>query len=280
MEIACYLLKQKFNSIINKNKNSPLRIIFCFIIFVSTSVFANNKDKIAIVIDDIGYRATDKSALELPQQITFSVLPHTPFGRELAEQGNLQQREILLHVPMESINNLLLGPGALTSTMDEANVKKTLAASIADIPHVIGINNHMGSRLTQMSEPMSWTMQFLKDNDLFFLDSRTSKFSQAEFMAQKVGIPSLHRHVFLDNQINEKYIEQQFRKLIKISKKEGTVVAIAHPHPATIKVLQRMLPTLAQQNIELVAISKLLPTETPTQISKQTTLKKIAEEGE
>ncbi len=258
--------------IINKNKNFSVRIFFCFIIFVTTSVFANNKTKIAIVIDDIGYRSTDKSALALPQQITFSVLPHTPFGRELAEQGNLQNREILLHVPMESINHRLLGPGALTANMDEASVRKALAASIADIPHVIGINNHMGSKLTQMSEPMSWTMSFLKANNLFFLDSRTSKYSQAEYMAQQAGIPSLHRHVFLDNQLNEPYIEQQFNKLINISKRDGAVIAIAHPHPATIKVLQRMLPTLHNNNIELVAISTLLPRPSNTRISKQPSL--------
>ncbi|WNC72556.1 divergent polysaccharide deacetylase family protein [Thalassotalea psychrophila] len=251
-----------------------MRIFFSLFIFVAVNLFAasanaQSKDKIAIVIDDIGYRATDKTALQLPKQVTFSVLPHTPFGRELAEQGNQQQREILLHVPMESINNLLLGPGALTSTMDEANVKKTLAASIADIPHVIGINNHMGSLLTQKSDPMSWTMQFLKDNDLFFLDSRTSKYSQAEYIAQRVGVPSLHRHIFLDNKIDEHYIEQQFKKLIRSSKRNGAVVAIAHPHPATVRVLKKMIPTLAARNIELVTISQLLPLETPSQISQQ-----------
>lgn len=243
-----------------------MRIIFSLVLFVSLNVFAQSKNKIAIVIDDIGYRATDKSALHLPKQITFSVLPHTPYGRQLAEQGNLQQREILLHVPMESINNLLLGPGAITSKMTEENVKKTLSASMADIPHVIGINNHMGSRLTQMSEPMSWTMQFLKDNNLFFLDSRTSKFSQAEHVAQRIGVPSLHRHIFLDNTVNEAYIEQQFKKLIAISKRDGVVVAIAHPHPATLNVLTKMLPTLAGNDIELVTISQLLPHQLPTQL--------------
>ncbi|WNC68441.1 divergent polysaccharide deacetylase family protein [Thalassotalea nanhaiensis] len=251
-----------------------MRIFFSLFIFVVVNLFATSanaqgKDKIAIVIDDIGYRSTDKTALQLPKQVTFSVLPHTPFGRELAVQGNQQQREILLHVPMESINNLLLGPGALTSNMDEANVKKTLAASIADIPHVIGINNHMGSLLTQKSAPMSWTMQFLKENDLFFLDSRTSKYSQAEYIAQRIGVPSLHRHIFLDNKVDERYIEQQFNKLIRSSKKNGAVVAIAHPHPATVRVLKKMIPTLAERNIELVTISQLLPLETPSQISQQ-----------
>ncbi|WP_260679241.1 divergent polysaccharide deacetylase family protein [Thalassomonas sp. M1454] len=246
-----------------------MRIFFSLVIFVSTQAFAFNVDKVAIVIDDIGWRATDKTALNLPKQVTFSVLPHTPFGRSLAEQSNKQNREVLLHVPMESINNRTLGPGALTSNMAEESVHQVLAASIADIPHVIGINNHMGSKLTQMSEPMSWTMNFLKDNDLFFLDSKTSQYSQAEYIAQQVGIPSLHRHIFLDNKIDEQYIEKQFEKLVRSSKKYGNVIAIAHPHPETIKVLQKMIPVLASNNIELVAISQLLPTDHPVRLAQQ-----------
>ncbi|QBY04165.1 divergent polysaccharide deacetylase family protein [Thalassotalea sp. HSM 43] len=239
-----------------------MRILFSLLfIFVSASAAANTtgSNKLAIVIDDIGYRSSDKSALDLPKQVTFSVLPHTPYGRQLAELGNQQQREILLHVPMESINNLLLGPGAITSKMDKSNVIKTLQASIADIPHIIGVNNHMGSLLTQKSEPMSWTMEVLKDNDLFFLDSRTSRYSQAEFVAQRRGVPTLHRHIFLDNKIDEQYIEQQFKKMIRISQKNGEAIAIGHPHPATMRVLKRLIPTLRQHNIELVDLSTLLP---------------------
>ena len=255
-----------------------MRILFSFIIFVSCSALANANSKIAIVIDDIGYRSTDKSVVNLPKQVTFSVLPHTPYGRELAEKGNSQQRDILLHVPMESINNLLLGPGAITSEMSEESVKKTLAASVADIPHVIGVNNHMGSRLTQLERPMRWTMQFLKDNDLFFLDSRTSRYSQAEYVAKDIGVPALNRRIFLDNTINEEYIEKQFLKLIQISKREEVVIAIAHPHPETVNVLKRMLPMLENNNIELVSISDLLPTQQQSLLSKSSDDQEISTE--
>ncbi|MDN3652408.1 divergent polysaccharide deacetylase family protein [Thalassotalea ponticola] len=238
-----------------------MRIFFSLLVaFVSTVATAQpaSQPKLAIVIDDLGYRATDKSALELPKQVTFSVLPHTPYGRTLAELGNKQKREILLHVPMESINNLLLGPGAITTNMDRNNVIRTLQASIADIPHIIGVNNHMGSLLTQKSEPMSWTMEVLKANNLFFLDSRTSRYSQAETVAKTRGVPTLHRHIFLDNRIDESYIEQQFYKMINLSQRNGQAIAIGHPHPTTMRVLKRLIPTLKQHNIELVDLSNLL----------------------
>ncbi|WP_394171963.1 divergent polysaccharide deacetylase family protein [Thalassotalea litorea] len=237
-----------------------MRLLFSLVFLLPFSVLAAPQDtkKVAIVIDDIGYRHTDRAALLLPRQVAFSVLPHTPHGKELATQAWQQQREIMLHVPMESIRGLNPGPGALTSNMTEQHIQDTLQAQIDDIPHVIGINNHMGSRLTQMSEPMAWTMKFLKANDLFFLDSRTSKFSQAEYVAQQHGVPTLHRKLFLDNKLDESYIENQFKKLVRISQRDGIAIAIAHPHPKTLKVLHRMLPTLERHQIELVHISSLI----------------------
>ncbi|WP_246034001.1 divergent polysaccharide deacetylase family protein [Thalassotalea mangrovi] len=237
-----------------------MRLLFSLLLLLPFSVLASSQTtkKVAIVIDDIGYRHTDRAALMLPRQVAFAVLPHTPHGKELAQQAKQQQREIMLHVPMESIRGLNPGPGALTSAMSEQNLYATLQAQIDDIPYVIGINNHMGSRLTQLSQPMNWTMKFLKANDLFFLDSRTSKFSQAEYVAQQHGVPSLHRKLFLDNKLDESYIENQFNKLIRLSKRDGVAVAIAHPHPQTLQVLHRMLPTLAQHQVELVDISSLL----------------------
>lgn len=245
-----------------------MRLYLSLLFLLPFSVLADHK--VAIVIDDIGYRHTDRAALLLPRQVAFAVLPHTPHGKDLAKQAWQQQREIMLHVPMESIKGLNPGPGALTSNMSEQNIQETLQAQIDDIPHVIGINNHMGSRLTQLSMPMESTMKFLKANDLFFLDSRTSKFSQAEYIAKQHGVPTLHRKLFLDNKLDEAYIENQFMKLVSLSKRDGTAIAIAHPHPKTLKVLHRMLPTLTQHQVELVHISSLLqPTQTPGLVAEQ-----------
>ena len=225
--------------------------------------------RIAIVIDDLGYRDTDKQALTLPGAITYSILPHTPYGRKLALKANANNNEVLLHIPMEAENGKKLGPGALTSNMSEAEIYASLNDSLAEVPFAIGINNHMGSRLTQLSEPMSWTMSFLKQHDLLFLDSRTSPHSKASNIAKTLGVPVKGRHVFLDNQLTDSYITQQFQLLIKHAQQQDFAIAIAHPHPETIKALTRLIPTLKQNNIELVPLSTLYekPTNYPIQIA-------------
>ena len=232
----------------------PFLILFSSICLTSVNAAPA---RVAIVIDDIGYRYTDQQALSLPGAITYSILPHTPYGKTLALKANAKQNDVLLHIPMEAENGKKLGPGALTSAMDEAQINASLNASFEEIPFAIGINNHMGSHLTQLDKPMTWTMSFLKKHHLLFLDSKTSKKSKAGSIARKLGVPVKRRHVFLDNQLSQKYINQQFQLLIRKAKNKDFAIAIAHPHPETMQALQQLIPTLAENNIQLVPLSNL-----------------------
>nr|WP_252730528.1 divergent polysaccharide deacetylase family protein [Colwellia sp. E2M01] len=218
--------------------------------------------RVAIVIDDMGYRHTDKQALSLPGDITYAVLPHTTYGKILAEQANKENHDVLLHIPMESENKKELGPGALTSEMNRQAVSNSLTASLAEIPFAIGINNHMGSYLTQLYQPMTWTMDFLKKHNLLFLDSKTTAKSKAEQAAIDVGVPVQRRHIFLDNQLTESYLRQQFSQLVSFAQQHESAIAIAHPHPETIAMLTKLIPTLQSHNIKLVPLSSLYPQTT------------------
>lgn len=248
--------------------------IFLLIILFCTSLLLPKlsqakSTRIAIVIDDIGYRETDKHSLLLPGAITYSILPHTPYGKTLAVAANAKHKEVLLHIPMEAENGKKLGPGALTSTMNKTEVYASLNESLAEVPFAIGINNHMGSYLTQLAEPMAWTMGFLKQHHLLFLDSKTSPHSKAITIAQKHGVPVKGRHIFLDNQLTEDYINKQFQSLIDYAQNRDFAIAIAHPHPETIRALLRLIPTLKQNNIQLVPLSTLysIPTSQQTRIA-------------
>jgi len=239
-------------------------VFFLLFSFVS---FAD-QGRVAIIIDDIGYRYSDAKALELPGNITYSILPHTPYGKKLALKANARNHDVLLHIPMESQKGKRLGPGALTSDMSEEKIYETLAASLNEIPFAIGINNHMGSRLTTLYQPMSWTMSFLKEKQLFFLDSKTSANSQAEQAALDSGVPVNSRHVFLDNQLDDHYIEKQFNELISQAQNNAFAIAIAHPHPETVKNLTRLIPLLAENNITLVPLSELYIKQSLTTVAQ------------
>jgi len=236
-----------------------LRTLLLILFWLSPCLYIQAKEaRVAIIIDDIGYRKSDHFAIELPGSITYAILPHTPYGKSLAEIANAQNKDIILHIPMEAENGKALGPGALTSQMDEESIRTSLEESFAEIPFAIGINNHMGSKLTQLYSPMMWTMRYLKENNMIFIDSVTTENSKARNLARHLGVPNLSRHLFLDNELSIQYISGQFNRLIHQAKKYKRVVAIAHPHPETIVALTRLLPLLKENNIELVGISKLL----------------------
>ena len=236
--------------------------IFPFVFYLAFSILYSaysvaKPAQVAIVIDDMGYRYTDKYALTLPGNVTYAILPHTTYGKKLALKAQEQAHDVLIHIPMEANNRKRLGPGALTSSMNEKEIRNSLTNAFAEIPFAIGINNHMGSYLTKLYKPMTWTMAFLKERQLFFLDSVTSADSKALQAAQDMGVPVRARHIFLDNQLTDEYINQQFTQLIHFAQKKQTAIAIAHPHPETIKVLTKLIPTLKQHNIELVPLSSL-----------------------
>lgn len=230
---------------------------------LTNAYFNDSTPKLAIVIDDIGNnRRMDTRAAKLPGAVTLAILPHTPFSLSTAELGHKSHKDIMLHAPMESLNHLRLGDGALTRDLSEQQFTETLQKSIDAIPHVSGLNNHMGSALTQNPQAMNWVMQSAQRNNLFFVDSRTTPESVASDLARQYQIKHASRNIFLDNETDYAYIDQAFKRAIKISKKTGFALAIGHPYPATIEYLEKNLPELQKQGVELVSVSELINART------------------
>jgi len=215
--------------------------------------------KIAIIIDDLGYNKKNSiAALELPGAITYAIIPYSPYASLSAQTALKKQKEIILHAPMSNVRNVPLGKVALTEEMGEHAFNHTLTQAIESLPNITGVNNHMGSLLTQQTLPMAWTMKILQEKGLYFIDSRTTPRSVAWKTARKHNIPSLKRDVFIDNERNHHAIHKQFNQLIDIAKRQGYAVAIAHPYPETIDYLSQRLPTLKQDKVTLVKTSELV----------------------
>jgi polysaccharide deacetylase 2 family uncharacterized protein YibQ len=213
---------------------------------------------IALIIDDIGNKRQDAQAFELPSEVTFSILPHKPLSQLYSLRAEQQQREVMLHIPMESLNGNRLGPGGITSDMRPSLITQLLSEALLTVPNAVGVNNHMGSKLTQLTLPMSVTMEFLYKRGLYFVDSRTTRFSKAESIAKQKGVLSTKRNVFLDHVADYEHIDAQFKRLIRLAKKHGQALGIGHPYPQSMQYLKAHLPTLASQGIRLVPLSYLL----------------------
>jgi hypothetical protein len=234
------------------------------------SFSAHAFNRVAIVIDDIGYKVSDRKLVELDAPLTYAVLPHTPLGFDYAQLAYNKKRDVIIHVPMQAnANNRLLGPGALTQQMDKQEYQQTLLSAMEDIPFAVGMNNHMGSLLTRMEQPMEWTMELLRQHNMFFLDSKTTTKSKISEVASKFGVDSLDRNVFLDHHKNKAAIERQFNRMIAIAKRHGSAIAIGHPYQETFEVLKNKLPELEAMGIELVPLSSMLPNQNNIYFAEQ-----------
>lgn len=213
---------------------------------------------IAIIIDDMGHSLEEGQRLaRLEQPLTLAFLPYRRHTVSLAKLAHKQQKEIMLHAPMANTRNFDLGPGGLTSDMDELGVVTTLRRALQAIPYVQGVNNHMGSLLTQKLRPMDWVMKELRRYPLYFVDSRTIASSVAGDVARAHQIPSLTRDVFLDHEQTEEFVDRQFKLLIKRARENGSAIGIGHPHKVTVDYLEKHLPELDAQGIAIATVSGL-----------------------
>ncbi|MEJ2564665.1 MAG: divergent polysaccharide deacetylase family protein [Gammaproteobacteria bacterium] len=221
---------------------------------------SHSTPRIAIIIDDIGNNLhLGLRAVRLPGSVTCAFLPHTIYARRLAIAAHKRNKEVMLHLPMQSEIGKAPGPGALTLDMTRKEFNHTVEGDLAAIPYIAGVNNHMGSLMTQHPGDMRWLMQDInRHGNLFFVDSRTTEYTVAQQVAQENGIPNLRRDVFLDNDQHLAAIAAQFARLIALAKRRGGAVAIGHPHPNTLRFLARQLPRLADEGIELVSASDLI----------------------
>ncbi|NVK42000.1 MAG: divergent polysaccharide deacetylase family protein [Oceanospirillaceae bacterium] len=220
---------------------------------------AVEQPRLIIVIDDLGNALeAGRATLALPGPLDVAVLPHSPYGAELAREARRLGKEVMLHAPMANRQHLALGPGALTPDMDSTSFQQTLRNALDSVPGAIGLNNHMGSLLTARREPMEWVMEVLAERGLLFVDSRTSADTLAWDVARERGIPAMMRDVFLDHEQTEAAIDLQFRRALGVAREYGSALMIGHPYPVTLDYLNRTLPALDGLGFQRLTVSAFL----------------------
>ena len=217
---------------------------------------------IALIIDDIGFsRSLARKFLDLNVPITYAILPKLERSLDLAEEIHAKGHEIMLHQPMEAHDSKINpGPGALYVGYGAERIAKVVRENISCVPYALGINNHMGSRLTECRTEINEVLNVIENQSLFFVDSLTSSRSIAYQEASRRHIPSAYRNIFLDNFRSEAYIINQIQILEKEAFKYGRAVGIGHPFPETARAISRFLSGPGNISNYLVHISAILKT--------------------
>lgn len=222
---------------------------------------------LAIVIDDVGrelHAHAELQALRYP--LTFSILPGSEFaaGAQLRlREDPRRYREIWLHMPMEPLDaaQMQRGDEAKESFMrvddGPALWRAKLEAAYARVPAAIGVNNHMGSRLSADPAAMDVVAAWVAERELLFLDSRTTAESVAADAARRAGVLSGERQVFLDHDPDPAAMRASLREAIARAKSEP-IVAIGHPSPQLAAVLEEGLEEAYAEGVGVYPLSEIL----------------------
>ncbi len=215
--------------------------------------------RVALVIDDLGRSLDDLHAIEgLNVPVTYAVLPFEEQTPEVVAELRQSGAEILLHLPMEPAGTKDPGPGALRLGMTPEQLRQSTLAALQAVPGASGVNNHMGSGLSADEASMTTILGVLSSRGLFFLDSRTSAQSVAYRVATRLGLPAAERQVFLDPDLSPEAIRAQFHRLLGLARTRGAAVAIGHPFPETLAILEEEVPKARALGYEFVPVSYLL----------------------
>jgi polysaccharide deacetylase 2 family uncharacterized protein YibQ len=218
--------------------------------------------RIAFIIDDIG--AYDIGPLELKQlkiPITASVLPDSRRAREVVHWLNEYHLKSMIHLPMQPTNSngKRYDPSkVITIHSTDQQIRNLILRARKTIPFAEGLNNHEGSLVTSNRQLMMRVLKIVKEENLFFVDSRTIGRTVAYNVAKELNINATYKDVFLDHIPTYSHSIAQIRKLVQIALQKGSAIAIGHPLESTFRAIRDSINYIEKKGVKIVYVRELV----------------------
>lgn len=255
-----------------KKSNQVLIIVLCAFLVIQTIFIVIllkerkkpevkiKRAKIAIVIDDWGYNLNHIDFLkEIKFPMTISILPFLPYSKQIAEETEKYNLEVIVHLPLEPQNwrKVNVEKRVILAKMKKDDILKILDDSLGSVPHSKGISNHMGSKATEDRKLMGIIFGEMKKQKLYFLDSFVTPKTVCKDLASDMNVKFAQRSIFLDNEADSEYINGQLMSLLDQASKYGEAIGIGHDRGLTLKVIKEFLPKINKEKYEIVFVSDL-----------------------
>lgn len=231
---------------------------------VKKEMIPSSGPRIAIIIDDAGNRMLGtRDILSLRRPVTVAIMPFLPSSKEDAILAHKVGDEVILHLPMEPMRGKRswLGPGAITTSMSDAQIKDQVRKDLDDIPYAVGLNNHMGSKASSDERVVRDIVSVAKERGVYIVDSATSMKSKMGKVAREMGVPCVKRRVFLDDVHSPDFVARQVRQLVDDARSTGWSIGIGHVGKfgaSTYKGIVNMLPYMDKEGVMMVPVSDIL----------------------
>ena len=215
----------------------------------------------AIVIDDLGNELGPAERIaRWKEPVAGAVLPGVACSAAAARALARGGKEVLLHLPMEpeGYPRVRPGPGVILRSQSDDEIVRVLDADLATVPGAAGVNNHMGSAATADVRVMRVVARVLAAPRTLLRrqphDRRDRGREDGRGGFGPLGLaprlPGRRRDGGGD--------PPALAELVRRATEEGDAVAIGHPYPATLEVLEEELPGLAARGVKLVRVGELV----------------------
>lgn len=256
-----------------KRSSQTLILILCVIVIIQaifiTSLLKKQKKpivkirkaKVAIVIDDWGYNLKHLDFIkEARFPISISILPFLAYSTQIANEAEKNNLEVIVHLPLEPQNwrKVNVEKKVILSTMSKEEILKILNDSFKSVPYAKGVSNHMGSKATEDRNLMGIIFSEMKKKKMYFLDSFVTPHTICEALARDMNLKFGQRSIFLDNEADSEYINDQLMSLLDYALKNGEAIGIGHDRDLTLKVIKEFLPKINKDKFEIVFVSELV----------------------
>jgi len=219
-----------------------------------------HKGTLVFVFDDAGNNLKQLAPfLKLPFPCTIAVLPGLQYSKETANRIRAAGKDVILHQPMQALNlSVNPGPGAIVKGMSAEAIKTLLLKNLAEVGPVVGMNNHEGSLITADRTSMETVLDVVREQRIFFLDSRTNADTVAPILAREKNMTIWERAVFLDNSQDQASIIEAVQSGMKIAENKGAAIMIGHIWSNDLaNILSEMYPELVSQGFSLSTIAEI-----------------------
>lgn len=225
---------------------------------ISRLVVERPRPMIALILDDLGIHGNQLKVLwDLGQPVTYALLPKAQYTEQYVRQLQARFSSMLVHLPMEPTDpSHMTIEGYMTMTQTPQERRTILEDAISRIPTAVGVNNHMGSRLTADR----WIMAELVDSlppHLAVVDSRTTEHSALREAAAAAGRPNGARAVFVDNVQKEEAVFARLKQGYNVAKAYGHAIVIAHPYKESMAAIRDFLHSYGRF-VHLVTVERVL----------------------
>lgn len=220
--------------------------------------------RLALVL--FGFSDDPESARALfhrPLPFAVAVNPGAGSSNALFRAAREEEREVVLHLPLEPINfpQVNPGPGAILVTMKPVKITGMVRRYLEEAGPVSAVANHMGSLATQDMEVMRAVYQELKRRRLPFLHVMPAAGAVCKPLAADLGVEYDQPDFVIDTETraeNPRALEKRWSQVLEAARERGQALVMVRATPLTARWLEKALDRKRLDGVSVVSLESLL----------------------